>query len=58
VGVGCGAFGIGDAIGGEAGGEDYLADAELTGGFEDVVGAEGVDAVGFVVGEAHGLGDT
>lgn len=55
--VGDVAFGVGNPVGGYAGCEDDFTDAEFAGGFENVVGAQGVDAISFVVGEAHWLGD-
>lgn len=51
------AFGVGDAIDGDGGGEDDLLDAQFARGFYYGVGGEGVDAEGFVVGDAVGLGD-
>jgi hypothetical protein len=50
-------LGVGDAVDGDAGREDYLLDAQLAGGFYYGVGGEGVDAEGFVVGDAIWLWD-
>lgn len=52
------AFGVGDAVDGYAGGEDYLFDPQFAGCFYYGVGAECVDAEGFVVGDAVWLRDT
>lgn len=51
-------LGVGNAIDGNAGGKDYFLDAEFTGSFYYGVRAEGVDAEGFVVGDAVWLGNT
>ena len=51
------AFGVGDAVDGDGAGEEDLFDAEFAGGFYYRVRGEHVDAEGFVVGDAVGLGD-
>ena len=51
-------FRVGNSIDGDTGGKDYFLDTELTGGFYYSVRAEGVDAEGFVVGDAVWLGNT
>ncbi len=50
-------FGVGDAVDRDGGGEDEFFDAQFAGCFYDGVGAEGVDAEGFVVGDAVWLRD-
>jgi hypothetical protein len=51
------ALGVGDAVDGDAGGEDDFGDAEFAGGFYYGVGGERVDSEGFVVGDAVWLWD-
>jgi hypothetical protein len=51
------AFGVGDAVDGDGGGEDDFFDAEFASCFYYGVGGERVDAEGFVVRDAVRLWD-